>query len=66
MLNSKFRMSKLSCIEKTMNKFIIFFFILLVFYVVTCLVGLIVTGDLYKKHWYLNGREPKFFVIKKN
>lgn len=49
-----------------MNKFIIFFFILLVFYVVTCLVGLIVTGDLYKKHWYLNGREPKFFVIKKN
>ncbi|RNA39590.1 putative phospholipid-transporting ATPase IF, partial [Brachionus plicatilis] len=61
MLNSKFKMSKMSCIEKTMNKFIVFFLILLVFYVVTCLIGSILTGDLYTKHWYLKGREPQFF-----
>ncbi|CAF0782460.1 unnamed protein product [Brachionus calyciflorus] len=61
MLNSKFKASKLSCIERTLNKFILFFLALLFLYATACLFGSIIYKNLYTDHWYLRNIEPKFY-----
>jgi phospholipid-translocating ATPase len=65
MLNSKFKASKLSCIERTLNKFMLFFLAVLFIFTMICLVGAFFFNDIYTNHWYLKNTEPKFFVSQK-
>ena len=66
MLNSKFKANKLSRIERTMNKFIFFFMAVLLLFTLIGLAGSLYNRDLFAKHWYLDGRQPRFYVTMPN
>ena len=53
MLNSKFKANKLSCVERTLNKFILFFLGLLVLFTLICLLGCVYNKELFYHHWYV-------------
>ncbi len=65
MLNSKFKASKLSCIERTLNKFMLFFLAVLLVFTLICIIGSLFYDDVYDKNWYLRNTEPMFFIVKK-
>lgn len=61
MLNSKFKSNKLSCVERSLNKFILFFLGLLALYILISVLGSIYYNELFIHHWYLRDLEPQFY-----
>lgn len=63
MLNSKFQSNKMSCVERKLNRFIIVYLAILTV-LTTISFGLtFLYENIYKKHWYLTGREPNYFYV---
>ena len=58
--NSKSR--KRSCVERRLNKYMIFFLVLLVLITLVCLFGSFFYESLYTTHWYLNPTFAQTFI----
>ena len=48
-------------IKRKLNWFVGSFIVLLIFLSISCLIGSIVYDRIYTHHWYLYGREPKYY-----
>ncbi len=55
MINSKFKPTKLSCVERRMNYYIAVDICLIFLIALLCMVGSFSYSNIYTKHWYLAG-----------
>lgn len=63
MKNSQFKSNKLSCIERKLNQFIFIFLLVLAIITFASFIASFSYVDIYVTHWYLFGREPKYYDV---
>ena len=66
MLNTKFKSNKFSCIERQLNVYTGVFLLFLCLLTFGCFAASLVYESVYSSHWYLQNREPPYYVDNKN
>jgi len=66
MLNSKFKSNKFSSIERKLNIYTVVFFIFLGLLSFATFGATFAYNNIYSNHWYLNGRQPLFYLTNHN
>jgi magnesium-transporting ATPase (P-type) len=66
MKNSKFKANKMSSIERRLNKFILFYLLVLFLMSMISFGASFAYEYQYWDVWYLNGRSPSYFKVNKS